>query len=99
VEARGPVGTQGSLNAEVLLRQTPDTLFFLQDTAVNVTSFTFTLLGVTVVTTTQTQYSGPDGSPLTPGQFFAQAPNHTVKAGGTQSGNSLLATQAQIEGP
>ena len=99
VEARGPVGTGGTVNAEVLLRQTPDTQSFLRDTAVNVTSFTFTLLGVTVVTTTQTQYSGPDGSPLTPGQFFAQAPNHTVKAGGTQSGNSLLATQAQIEGP
>lgn len=99
VEARGPVGTGTTLNAEVLVRQTSDTLSFLRDTATNVTSFSFTLLGVTVVTNSQTQYSGPDGSTLTAGQFFAQAPNHTVKAGGTLSGNSLLATQAQIEGP
>jgi len=74
-------------------------LAFLQGTATNVSSVTFTLLGVTVVVSSQTQYSGSDGAPLTAAQFFAQAPNHTVKAGGTLSGNSLLATQAQIQGP
>jgi len=99
VEARGRVGIGATLNAEVLVRQAPDSLSFLQDTATNVSSVTFTLLGVTVVVSSQTQYSGPDGAPLTAAQFFAQAPNQTVKAGGTPSGDSLLATQAQIEGP
>ena len=99
VEARGRVGIGATLNAEVLVRQAPNSLAFLQDTATNVSSVTLTLLGVTVVVSSQTQYSGSDGAPLTAAQFFAQAPNHTVKAGGTPSGNSLLATQAQIEGP
>lgn len=98
VEARGRVGTGSTLNAEVLLRQTPAALSFLQDTAANVTSVSFTLLGVMVTTTAQTQYTGPDGSPLTAAQFFAQAPNATVQVGGTLSSGSFLATQAQIVG-
>jgi hypothetical protein len=98
VEARGTIGSGAALDAEVLLREDPDTLSYLQGTATNVIAPTLTLLGVTVTTTAQTQYSGPDGSPLTAAQFFAQAPSATVQVGGTLSGGSFLATQVQIEG-
>ena len=104
VEARGQVGVGSALSAAVLVRQPAETLSFLGGVATNfgvfgTPSFTFTLLGVSVTTSAQTQYSAADGSPLTGQQFYAQAPNRTVKAGGTLSGNSLLATQVQIEGP
>ncbi len=98
VEARGTIGTGAALNAEVLLRENSDTLSFLQGTASNVNSPSFTILGVTVTTTAQTQYKGPDGSPLTAAQFFTQAPNATVQVAGTLSSGSFVATQAQIEG-
>ncbi|MGH9206864.1 MAG: DUF5666 domain-containing protein, partial [Acidimicrobiales bacterium] len=98
IEARGTAGAGAALTAEVLLRQTPDTLSYLQSTATNVSAPTFTLLGVTVTTTAATQYSAPDGTPLTAAQFFAQAPSTTVEVGGTLTSGSFLATQAQIEG-
>jgi hypothetical protein len=98
IEARGTAGAGTTLSAEVLVRQNPDTQSFLKATAMNVSAPSFTLLGVTVATTAATQYSGPDGASLTAAQFFSQAPNATVRVGGTPSGASLIAAQAQIEG-
>ena len=98
VEARGRAGPGATLHAEVLLRETPDSLSFLQDTATSVSYPSFTLLGVSVITTAQTQYAAADGSVLSAARFFAQAANQTVEAGGTPSGASLIATQVQIQG-
>ena len=99
IEARGTIGTGAALNAEVLLRETPVSLSFLQGTASNVSSPTLTILGITVTTTAFTQYSAADGTPLTAVQFFAQAPSAPVQVGGTLSAGAFNATQAQLVGP
>jgi Domain of unknown function (DUF5666) len=98
IEAQGTPGAGAALNADVLIRQMPDALSYLQGTAINVSAPTFTLLGVTVTTSAMTQYRAADGTPISAAQFFAQAPNATVEVGGTLIAGSLLATQAQIEG-
>jgi len=98
IEARGTVAAGTVLNAEVLVRQTPEALSFLQGPATNVSSPTLTVLGITVTTSAATAYSGPDDAPLTAAQFFAQAPISIVRVGGTLSSGSFLATEAHIEG-
>jgi hypothetical protein len=97
IEARGTAAQTGGLLAKVVVRQPPAALSYLQGTASNLGFNTLTVLGVTVTTTTQTQFSGADGATLTAGAFFAQAANKTVKVGGTVSGGAFIATQAQIK--
>ena len=98
IEARGTAGVGAALTAEVLVRQDPDPLSYLQGMVTNISVPSFTLLGVTVTTTAATQYSGPDGTSLTAAEFFAQAPTATVEVGGTLASGSFVASQAQIEG-
>ena len=96
VEVRGSAGQNGSLAAQVVVRETPASLSFLQGTADSVSFPTLTLLGVSVTTTTQTQYSAADGTSLTAGAFFTQAPGKTVQVAGTVTSGSFIASQAQI---
>jgi len=99
VEVRGSAGQNGSLAAKVVVREIPASLSFLQATADSVSFPTLTLLGITVTTTSQTQYSAADGTALTAGAFFTQAPGKTVQVGGTVMSGSFIASQAQIVSP
>jgi len=97
VEVRGAAGQTGGLEAKVLMRETPDTVSSLQGVASSVNFPTLIVLGITVTTTSQTQYTGADGTVLTAGTFFTQAPNKTVKVVSTVTNGAFIATQAQIE--
>jgi len=97
VEARGAPPQSGGLNANILVRDPPENHSYLQGTASNVVSPNLTLLGITVVTTLATQFSGPDGGTLSAAAFFSQAPNKSVKVRGTLFAGVFTADQAQIE--
>jgi len=97
VEARGTPAQTGGLNASILVRDNPENHSYLQGTATNVASPNLTVLGITVVTSLATQFSGPDGSTLSAAAFFSQAPNKAVKVRGTLSAGVFTADQAQIE--
>jgi hypothetical protein len=97
VEARGaPAQTEG-LIASILVRDSPENHSYLQGTAINVASPNLTVLGIMVVTSSATQFSGPDGGILSAAAFFSQAPNKTVKVRGALSAGVFTADQAQIE--
>ena len=96
VEVRGSAGQNANLAAKVVLREIPASLSFLRGTVNSVSFPTLTLVGVSVTTTTQTQYSAPDGTSLTAGAFFTQAPGKTVQVAGTVTGGTFIASQAQI---
>ena len=97
VEARGAPAQSGGLNANILVRDSPENHSYLQGTASNVVSPNLTVLGITVVTTLATQFSAPDGSTLSAAAFFSQAPNKSVKVRGPLSAGVFTADQAQIE--
>ena len=97
VEARGTPAQTGGLNASILVRDNPENHSYLQGTATNVASPNLTVLGITVVTSLATQFSGPDGSTLSAAAFFSQASNKAVKVRGTLSAGVFTADQAQIE--
>jgi hypothetical protein len=96
VEVRGAPAQTGGLNAGILVRDVPENHSYLQGTASNVASPGLTVLGITVVTTLATQFSGP-GGPLSAAAFFSQASNKTVKVRGTLQAGVFTADQAQIE--
>jgi len=96
IEARGTMGSGATLDATLLIREPPAALAYLQGTAASVNSPTLTILGIAVTTTAATQFGIADGGALTAAQFFAQAPNATVKVAGTFASGSFTATQAQI---
>lgn len=57
----------------------------------------FTIMGVSVSTGGATTYSDLDGSPLTAGEFFAQANGRLVEASGTLNGAVIVADDVQFE--
>ena len=69
----------------------------LRGIAHNLTQPDFTVLGVTVATTAQTQFTGPGGVARAAADFFAQAADHIVEVKGTYSGGVLTAESAHIE--
>ena len=97
VEARGAPAQSGGLNGSILVRDAPENHSYLQGTASNVVSPNLTVLGFTVATTLATNFSGPDGLPLSATAFFSQAPGKTVKVRGTLFSGVFAADQAQIE--
>ena len=97
VEARGAPAQSGGRNGGILVRDAPENHSYLQGTASNVVSPNLTVLGFTVATTLATNFSGPDGLPLSATAFFSQAPGKTVKVRGTLFSGVFAADQAQIE--
>jgi hypothetical protein len=97
VEVRGAPAQSGGLNAGILVRDVPENHSYLQGTASNVVSPNLTVLGFMVATSLATQFSGPDGGPLSAAAFFSQAPGKTVKVRGTLFSGVFTADQAQIE--
>ena len=97
VEARGAPAQSGGLNASILVRDRPENHSYLQGTASNVASPNLTVLGIVVVTSLATQFSGPDGGTLSAAAFFSQAPNKIVKVRGTLFAGVFTADQAQIQ--
>jgi hypothetical protein len=97
VEARGAAPQSGGLTASILVRDVPENHSYLQGTASNVVSPNLTVLGFMVATTLATNFSGPDGLPLSATAFFSQAPGKTVKVRGTLFSGVFTADQAQIE--
>src|SRR5262249_7456166 len=75
VEVRGVPGSGNSLIATLVERNKPDAGVYLQGLAVNLANPNFTVLGVQVMTNTQTKFNGPGGAQ----QFFTDAVGQTVK--------------------
>ena len=92
----GTETASGTLEAAALQRENQMPSSYLQGVASNFVQPNFTILGVTVATTAQTQYAGPGGAAGGAATFFSQAPNHVVRAKGTYSGGVLTVTRAQL---
>ena len=92
VEVRGVPGPGNSLVATRIERDKPDERVYLQGLAANLADPNFTVLGVQVMTSAQTRFSGPGGQ-----QFFSDAAGHVVRVRGTLAGAVLMADQVQIE--
>jgi hypothetical protein len=97
VEVRGALAQTGGLDASILVRDRPENPSYLQGTASNVASPNLTVLGIMVVTSLATQFSGPDGGTLSAAAFFSLAPGKTVKVRGTLFSGVFTVDQAQIK--
>lgn len=97
VEADGTEGPPGTLAAAILTRENTNSRSYLQGLAGNLAQPSFTVLGVTVTTTSQTVFAGPGGAASGAATFFAQAANRIVKVRGVFSNGVLTADQVQIE--
>lgn len=93
VEVRGVPGSGGNtLVATLVERNKPEDRSYLQGLAANLATPSFTVLGVQVMTNSQTRFNGPN-----PQQFFTDAVGQTVKVRGTFTGGVLVADQVQIK--
>ena len=97
VEVDGTEDQPGTLDAATLERENTSPRSYLQGVALNVAQPSFTVLGVTVTTTSQTRFAGPGGAANGAANFFSQAANHVVKVSGAFSNGALTAEQVQIE--
>lgn len=94
VEVRGNADGVGALAAFTVERQRPDDRSYLQGVARNVVAPSFSILGITVTTDAQTQFTGSGAQD--PAQFFANAPDQIVRVRGTLVGSTVVADQVQI---
>ena len=99
VEVDGTADQPGTLDAATLERENANanSRSYLQGVALNLAQPGFTILGVTVTTTSQTRFAGPGGAANGAANFFSQAANHVVKVSGAFSNGVLTAEQVQIE--
>jgi hypothetical protein len=97
VEVDGTEDQPGTLDAATLERENTNPRSYLQGLALNLAQPSFTVLGVTVTTTSQTRFAGPGGAANGAANFFGQAANHVVKVSGAFSNGVLTAEQVQIE--
>ena len=99
VEVGGTEDQPGTLDAATLERENANAnaRSYLRGVALNLAQPSFTVLGVTVTTTTQTRFAGPGGAANGAANFFSQAANHVVKVSGAFSNGVLTAEQVQIE--
>jgi hypothetical protein len=93
VEVRGVPASAGGLAATLLERNQPRDDAFLQGLATNLANPTFSVLGVQVMTSGQTNFTGPGGAQ----QFFTDAVGQVVKVDGTFTGGVLVADKVQIK--
>jgi len=93
VEVRGVPGSGNSLVATLVERDKPDDRVYLQGLAANLANPNFTVLGVQVMTNSQTKFTGPGGAQ----QFFTDAVGQTVRVRGALSGGVVVADQIQIK--
>ncbi|HEU4627637.1 MAG TPA: DUF5666 domain-containing protein [Steroidobacteraceae bacterium] len=94
VEVRGDFA-EGAIDATLVKRDKPETHSYLQGVAGNLAAPTFTLLGVTITTSPQTDFKGPGGV-KTASDFFAAAAGKTVKVRGMLNGSTFEADQVQL---
>lgn len=95
VEIRGPApGALGTSEATLVRRDDAGNDFYLEGTALQVLAPRLRVLGVQVITTSQTDF--PGNGLLASLQFFLQAPNRMVRVHGTQSGSTLIAQQIEF---
>ncbi len=92
VEVRGVPGSTGGLAATLVERNKPGDQVLLQGLAANLANPTFTILGVQVMTTAQTNFTGPGAV-----QFFSDAAGQVVKVQGAFTGGVLVADKVQIK--
>jgi hypothetical protein len=92
VEVRGVPGSGNSLVATLVERDKPDDGVYLQGLAADLANPNFTVLGVQVMTSSQTQFTGPSAA-----QFFASAAGQTVRVRGALSGSVVVADHVQIK--
>jgi hypothetical protein len=97
VDVRGfenPVGS-GNITATRLERETPDTVVVVGEFFEATTPPQFTILGITIDTTTAA-FTRDRNTTLTSGQFFTQAPGHVVFAVGTLNGTTIDAATVDL---
>jgi len=99
VEVGGTEDPPGKLDAATLERENANanSRSYLRGVALNLAQPSFTVLGVTVTTTSQTRFAGPGGAANGATNFFSQAANHVVEVSGAFSNGVLTAEQVQIE--
>ena len=99
VEVGGTEDQPGTLDAATLEREktNANSRSYLRGVALNLAQPSFTVLGVTVTTTSQTRFAGPGGAANGAANFFSQAANHVVEVSGAFSNGVLTAEQVQIE--
>lgn len=98
LELRGAEGsTPLTAVATVIVRRNLDARRELQSIARNVAAPNFTLVGVTVNTTSSTEFRDLNGNSLTQAQFFSQISGRGVKVRGSWNGSAFAATRAEME--
>ncbi len=90
-------GHGSALSATIVERQQPNNRSYLRGVASNLASPSFVVLGVTVMTDTQTQFLGLGSQTQAQVAFFAQANGQIVRVRGTYTGGVFLADQVQID--
>jgi len=91
VEIRGTPREGGGLDAAVIERDRPEQVAYLQGVAESVAEPDFTVLGVRVATTPDTQFPGGGAT-----RFFREAPGQVVKVTGTLQSDAFVADRVQI---
>lgn len=97
VEIRASHNAGGAILATRLERDDPDSSVTLQGGVDSVAQPNLTILGVTVTTSGATEFRNIDGTTMTQGDFLSQAQGKLVKAEGTLSGGTIVATQVEFE--
>jgi hypothetical protein len=97
VEVRGTPAASGDGLAAVLIeRDNPEQRSYLQGVVTSVANPNFTVLGVSVATDSQTNFTGMGNQAKAAPEFFAQALNQPVRVRGTLNGTVFSADQAQL---
>jgi len=91
VEIRGTPREGGGLDAALIERDRPEQAAYLQGVAENVAEPNFTVLGVRVATTPDTQFLGGGAS-----RFFSEAPGQVVKVRGSLQSDAFVADRVQV---
>jgi hypothetical protein len=95
VEVRGgSLGPGSAIQATVVERDDVRNDFYLEGAVTQLASPRFRVLGVPVLTTSQTRF--PGGSLLAPLQFFLLGQNRIVRVQGTLSGHVLVAERIEF---
>lgn len=99
VEVRGSTGTTAdSIAAARVEREEPEERLELRGIAEKVASPHLTILGVTVMTTGDTEFEDEGDGEIDAADFFARAPGQLVAVDGRLEGTVLVAREIELEG-
>jgi uncharacterized protein DUF5666 len=96
VEVRGVAAAGEPLIASAVQRSKAEARSYVQGVAQELASPGFKVLGVSIVTDSNTSFPGLGGGSKGADAFFEQAVNQVVSVRGTMNGNTLVADQVRI---